>query len=512
MAEARAPRDGVTGLSMLGGLLVCAAALSGYAASTAMEDRRELILPFTVEVFLLFGLAGALVMRDPEGRLRLSNPAVLLIGWMFYYFVKPALAWMQGYRMALESPGTILLDADTVAQVQYAHCLFALALYGAFFLVAPAAVPDADPSGKRDTAIRPVPFLLLGLLPYAMNVVERLVTTGSIVATASYGELTETGVEDLEASRQVGGAGYFVTQVLSKVWYLPVMSLGIGYYALLARFIRERRRTAQALFFAQVPLLLLLGNGGRSYTAFPFLMAFILTDALTKPLRWVRFLPVAAAAIQAFDFYGVFRGFQTAGPTAAFASAMDHYRNEAQMLNTEDGVMLTKEAYCLLLARHGTVAKGLSHFFDTVVLLLPAQIAPGKLSLRSTADFLSDELLGMRRRGSGVAGTMVGDGFLIDGDWGVPLLGAVLGVILGLTVRWGYGDGTRPRLWRSILMLLITAQTTQYIRADLVVVLTQLLYYVLLPTIVIQLLLSAKVLDRATWELPLRTLRSSSSK
>lgn len=512
MDEPRSTRHGVTGLPMLGALFACAAALTVYASSTAVEERRDLVLPFTLEVFLLFGLAGALVLRDPDGRLRLANPAVLLIGWMFYYFVKPALAWMQGYRMALESPGTLLLDVDTVAQVQYAHCLFAVAFFAAHFLVAPTAVPSDDPAGRRDTAIRPLPFLLLGLLPYALNVVERLLTTGSVVASATYGEITESGVENLEASRNVGGAGYFVTQVLSKVWYLPVMSLGVGYYALLARYIRENRRAALLLFFAQVPVLLLLGNGGRSYTAFPFLMAFILTDALTKPLRWARYLPIAWAAVQFFDFYGVFRGFQTEAPTAAFTSTMEHFRSDSLVLNTEDGIMLTKEAYCLMLARHGTVAKGVGYFFDTLVLLLPAQIAPSKLGMRSTADFLSDELLGARRRGSGVAGTMVGDGLLIDGDWGVIALGAVLGVLLGLMMRWGYSGKGGARLWRSIIMLLISAQVTQYIRADLVVVLTQLVYYVVLPTVVIQVLLSAKILDRATWELPIPLLRASKSK
>ncbi|MEZ4393364.1 MAG: hypothetical protein R3A48_19940 [Polyangiales bacterium] len=69
------------------------------------------------------------MLRDPEGRLRLSNPALLLLGWMFYYFIKPAIAWLQGSRMALESPGTVVLDVSVFAQVQHAHCYLAMALF-----------------------------------------------------------------------------------------------------------------------------------------------------------------------------------------------------------------------------------------------------------------------------------------------------------------------------------------------------------------------------------------------
>lgn len=500
-----------SGTTVLAALFGSAAALSAYAALTVTEVRSTALGPFIAEVFLLAAIGGVMALRDPEGRLRLSNPALMLLGWMFYYFVKPALAWLQGYRMALESPGTVVLDTELVSQVQVSHCWFALALFGVYFLLAPSAVPSADPQGERDGLIRPWPFVIVGLLPYALNVVDRLMSGGSLVATASYGNVTEDINESIAASRSTGGAGYFVTQVLSKVWYLPLMSLGVGYYALLARFLRERRRLSLVLFFAQIPVLLFLGDGGRSYTIFPFLIALILADALAVPLRWARYLPAVGAAVQAFNFYGVFRGFQDEGPTGAFNASVDVLTSGDRVLNTEDGIMLTKEAYCLLLAGHGQIARGADYFLDAMILLLPSQIAPGKASLRSTAEFLSDELLGQRRRGAGVAGTMVGDGLLIGGDLGVVVLGAVLGTILGLLVRWGYQGRDGAQLWRGVIMLLITAQTTQYVRADLVVVLTQIVYYVVLPSLLIQLLLATRMLDRSVWEMRLAMLRGARS-
>lgn len=491
---------GVTGLPLVGALTAMAVVVSLYAWQVTVEGRITGLAAVVAEIFALFGAAVALVLRDPEGRLRLSNPAVLLLGWMFYYFVKPALAWLQGYGMALESPTTILLDTELVSRVQHAHCYFILAFYTAYLLLAPRDVPAPFPRGAAALTLKPWSFIGVGLLPYLANIIERLATSGSVLATESYGDFIASGAQNLESSRNEGGAGYLITQIMSKVWYLPIMSFGVGLFLLLTRYLRERRRVAAAMLFAQVPLLLLLGNGGRSYTAFPFLIALILVDALSSPLPWLRYLPLAVGAIQAFNFYGVFRGFQSEGPTGAINASLEFMRTQREVLNTEDGIMLTKEAYCLFLSEHGYPAKGIGYFFDSIVLLLPAQIAPSKVLIRSTGEFLSDELLGYRRGGSGVAGTMIGDGFLIGGDLGVVVLAAVLGTILSLMMRWAMAGRDGPRFWRYALVILLTAQMPQYVRADLVVVLTQLVYYLVIPALVIQLLLGAGVIQREVWE------------
>ena len=54
-----------------------------------------------------------------------------------------------------------------------------------------------------------------------------------------------------------------------------------------------------------------------------------------------------------------------------------------RVLNTEDGIMLTKEAYCLLLASHGQISRGADYFLDAMILLLPSQIAPNKAFIRT---------------------------------------------------------------------------------------------------------------------------------
>ncbi|MEZ4393365.1 MAG: hypothetical protein R3A48_19945 [Polyangiales bacterium] len=355
---------------------------------------------------------------------------------------------------------------------------------------------------KSGPEIRPTWFIALGLLPYASNILERLVTTGSIFASASYGDLTATGAAELQASRSEGGAGYLLTQIMSKVWYFPIMALGVGYFALLARYLREDRRVALCALLRADPRAALSRQRRSQLHGVPVSHRADPRGRATVQLRWIRALPAAAAAVQAFNFYGILRGFQTDSPTGAINASIETIQSQSNVLNTEDGIMLTKEAYCLLLSMHGHNQRGIRLFSDSIILLLPAQIAPSKAFIRTTAEFLSDELLGHRRQGAGVAGTIVGDGLLLGGDYGVVALGVVLGVILGLMVRWGLSGKGGARLWRCVIMLLMTAQTAQYIRADLVVVLTQLLYYVLMPALVIEVMLAAKLLDRDIWEMP----------
>jgi hypothetical protein len=499
-APANAPSSRGGGLGLAVVWLGIGVALSVYAAEVAVEARAAALTWVIVEIFTLCLIGGALVLRDPRGALRLSNPVLLLLGWMFYYFVKPAISWLQGYRMALESTSTVILDVEVVSRIQQLHCYFAVALFAAYFVAAPREVPVAMLRDKDAPRIQPWVFVLVGLAPYLSNIIEVFLTTGRVTPGANYGDITGDLATNIESSRNEGGAGYLLTQILSKVWYLPLMSLGFGYALILSRLIMQRRRAMIALFFLQVPVLLLVGSGGRSYTAFPFLLALILTDAFVGPLRWLRFVPLAGIALPLFDLYGVYRGFQHEGPTAALSSSLNEMQRNTDMVNTEEAVMLTKEAYCELLTRHGYASRGIEYFTDSIVQLLPAQIAPEKLQLRSTAEFLSTELLGVRRNGGGVAGTIIGDGLFIGGDLGVVVLALILGAILGLVVRWGVqgGDG-KTTFWRYVLMLMISVQTTQYIRADLNVVLTQLLYYVLIPAAVMRLLLEAKAIAPETW-------------
>ncbi len=269
---------------------------------------------------------------------------------------------------------------------------------------------------------------------------------------------------------------------------------------MITRLTPQKQWSRLAMFFGQVPLLLLLGSGSRSFVAFPLLLAFMIMDALSGPYRWWRLTPLAALALKLFDFYGFFRTYQHQGFREGIDASMQDIASFSDTIRSEDATMVTKEAYCAMVVNHGREFRGLGYFYDTFLQLLPSQIAPEKLALVNTADWLGNELLGYGRYASGTAGAMVCDGNLIGGTVGVLGLATVLGLTFGGVVRWGMsGPGGRPVLWRYLLMLMISVQATQYIRADYALVLTQLLYYVVMPAVLIWLFVGDGEGSRSPW-------------
>lgn len=499
------------GRLITGELLLCLG-LCVWAWKIAVPDRADILPSVFAELVILTMSVVALTARDPLGTLRLSNPALSMVGWMFYYFIKPAFTWLQGYRMIFESSSTIVLDVSIVSDVQLLHCYFMGAFFTVYMLVAPRRVVRPIFTKDDQPQLRVLPFILLGLAPYVGTVVERIASTGTIFPTASYGEAVAAEADSLFESRAQGGAGYFLTQVLSKVWYFPLMALGLGYGVLVSRYVSQRSWLRVAVVFAQVPVLLLLGSGSRSGTIYPFLLALMIADALSGPYRWWRLTPLMIAALEAFDFYGFFRGHQQEGFQAGIEASLAEIDAAPDTARSEDATMLTKEAYCLFIVNHGREFKGVEYFGEQLLQLLPAQLAPEKMRQVNTADFLANELIGYGRYASGVAGAMVGDGYLMGGTLGVLALAAVLGLIFGLVVRWGMsGPNGQAVLWRYLLMVMISVQSTQYIRADLSVVLVQILYYVVMPALAMRLLSDSGVVTTAGWARRLVTLPRGNS-
>ncbi|MFO0647405.1 MAG: hypothetical protein U0326_14290 [Polyangiales bacterium] len=489
-----------------------AAGLCAWAWKVAIPDRAEVLPSVFAEIAVLALCVITLTTRDPLGTLRLSNPALSMVGWMFYYFIKPAFTWLQGYRMMFESSSTIILDASIVSDVQLLHCYFMGAFFTTYLLVAPRRM--VRPIFTRDSQpnLPVLPFILLGLAPYVGTMVDRIATTGTIFPTASYGEAVAAEADSLFESRAEGGAGYFLTQVLSKVWYFPLMALGLGYGVLVSKYVTQKRWLRVAAIFAQVPVLLLLGSGSRSGTIYPFLLAIMIADALSGPYRWWRLTPLMGVALEAFDFYGFFRGHQQEGFQAGIESSLREIDAAPDTARSEDATMLTKEAYCLFIVNHGRDYKGIEYFAEQLIQLLPAQLAPEKMRQVNTADFLANELIGYGRYASGVAGAMVGDGYLMGGTLGVICLSAVLGLTFGLVVRWGMsGANGQAVLWRYLLMVMISVQATQYIRADFSVVLVQILYYVVLPGLAMRVLSDARIITSAGWARRLSTMGRAGS-
>jgi hypothetical protein len=484
------------------GIGVCA-----WAWWVAVPARVDALPSIFAEIAILTVAVIALTLRDPLGTLRISNPALSMVGWMYYYFIKPAFTWLEGNRLVFESPSTVVLDVSIVTEVQVLHSYYMVAFFAAYLVVAPRATVKPIFTREALPSIKVAGLVLLGLAPYLSTFVERIVTTGTFMPTSNYGDNMVRDTDALLSSRTEGGAGYLVTQIFSKVWYFPLMAMGLGYGVLISRMMIKRRWLHLALFGAQVPLLLLLGSGSRSYTVYPFLLAFMIADAFSGPYRWWRATPALALVMQGFDFYGFYRGHQHEGLRAGFDASVRDIDATLDVVQSEDAAMLTKEAYCTLVVNHGREHRGIGYFGDQLLQLVPAQLAPEKLQTVNTADFLSNELIGYGRYASGAAGAMVGDGYLLAGTLGVILLAGVLGLTYGLVVRWGMsGERGKPTMWRYLLMLMISVQSTQYIRADYSVVLIQLLYYVVVPAVLLRVLEESRFLTNSVWTQRLDTI------
>ena len=465
------------------------ALVGGYAMSVTAPERL-VVLPWLLLVVAAWtGLLVVAVMRHPQRQLRMSEPVLPILGWMFYYFIKPMLPWLAGRRFAYEGPATVILDTDIVTRVQQLHLLFMLSFFAVYYIVAPRVSYVRTFGGADEVRAPNVRWLiLLGLSPYISTALERLATSGTILPTQSYGATAFDNHEQVLASRASGGADYLITQIFAKIWFYPIVALGVGYGVTLARLVSERRRVLVLLLFAQVPALFLLGPGSRSYSVYPFVIALMIADLLVGPFKWRYLLGLIGLGLPVFEFYGVARSYQDQGVREAIESSQQQLSVRGDLVDSEDSGMLVKEAFCVLYGDHTHTAFGADYFLTGVLQLLPMQIVPDKARLWNTANFLGREFLGSAAsRGAGMAGTSVGDGYLIGQELGVVVLAGVFGFIPAAMQRFAAyaAPGKGPVLWRYLLVMTFAVHAPQFVRADLGILLNAAIFWVALPAVVL---------------------------
>jgi len=470
-------------------ILGLGALIGGYATSETAPERIA-VLPWVLLVIAAWtGLLTLAVLRHPQHQLRMSEPVLPILGWMFYYFIKPMLPWLAGRRFAYEGPTTVILDTDIVTRLQQLHLLFMLSFFAVYYLAAPR-VSYVRTFGEGEVVRAPSVrwLILLGLSPYISTSIERLATAGTILPTQSYGATAFDNHEQVLASRATGGADYLVTQIFAKIWFYPIVALGIGYGVTLARLISERRRVLVLLLFAQVPALFLLGPGSRSYSIYPFVIALMIADLLVGPFKWRYLLGLIALGLPVFEFYGVARSYQDQGMREAIESSQRQFSVRGDLVDTEDSGMLVKEAFCVVYGDHTHTALGADYFLNGFLQLLPLQIFPDKARLWNTTNFLSQEFLGSAAtRGAGMAGTAVGDGYLIGQELGIVVLAGVFGAIPAMMQRFAAysAPGKGPVLWRYLLVMTFAVHAPQFVRADIGILLNAAIFWVALPAVVL---------------------------
>jgi hypothetical protein len=477
------PRQGRFGLWFLFALLVAGVA---YVAGTTIESRAAGMAAVAAEYAAWVAMLGAAMYRSPGSALRVSDPYLSLLGIGFNFLVTPGIIWLQGADLEETWFEFGRIRMDLFVQIQWLHVWFMLALSAAYFAIAPPHRPV--PAAR--TASVPLPdsagWIIVGLLPLVYGVVERVLATGSLTATQTYGDIWSNDYTRLTATHAEGGSALVASQLVGKVWFLPWLALGIGEGLLLARLLRGGRRLPLALFALQLPLMLVLGSGGRSVIVAPFFIALLVADALVGPLRWRWVLSLGGVAMVGLNFFGIYRGFRDREVGEALAIANERFStvSRGESLSAEGAIMLVKEHFAVAWTDANNYSRGLSYFSESLLSLLPQQIVPEKVGFMGTANFLARELLGPAASvGGGVAGSIIVDGYMIGHELGVMALGAALGALGGGIARALSGGRQRPMLWEIVLLMSWSLQGLNIFRNDFAAILSQVASLVVLPAL-----------------------------
>lgn len=475
------------GLLMLLALLVVGMAYIAYGVE---ETRAAGMAALMMEFAAWIGLLGVAMARSPGGVLRVSDPYLMLLGLGFNFLVYPGIIWLHGANMERQWYEFGRIRMDIFVQLQGLHVMFMVALSALYFAIAPKHRFDL---GARDESV-PLPdgrpWIAVGLLPVMYSAAQRLITTGTLAATKTYGEAWTSDYAEISAVHAEGGSALVAAQLVGKVWFLPWLALGIGEGLLLASLLRSRRRLPLVLFALQAPVLLFLNSGGRSVIAAPFLIAVLVADVLVGPIKWRWVLSIGSVAMVGLNFFGFYRAYRDREFGEAFAMANEQFGtvSQSEAISAEGPIMLMKEHFAIAWTDANNYSRGLSYFTESVLSLLPQQIVPDKLQFMNTTTFLSREFLGRAADiGGGVAGSIIADGYMIGRELGVIVLGAALGALAGGLNRaliWsGHREGVQPMLWQVVLLVSWSSQCIPFYRNDLAVVLSQLMSVVGIPAV-----------------------------
>lgn len=491
-APAPSPRSVAKPNNRLGLLMLLVLLVAGliYIAAGVEEARAAGMPALMLEYAAWIGLLGVAMLRSPGGGLRVSDPYLMLLGLGFNFLVYPGLLWLHGADLERQWYEFGRIRMDIFVQLQGLHVIFMVALSGIYFAIAPRhrfrlEARDASaplPDGR--------PWIVLGLLPVVYSAAQRLITTGTLAATKTYGETWTTDYAEISAVHAEGGSALVATQFVGKVWFLPWLALGIGEGLLLAHLLRGRRRLPLVLFALQAPVLLFLNSGGRSVIAAPFLIAVLVADVLVGPLKWRWVLSIGSVAMVGLNFFGIYRAYRDRDFGEAFAMANEQFStvSRTESVSVEGTIMLMKEHYSIAWTEANNYSRGISYFTESILGLLPQQIVPDKLQYMNTTTFLSREFLGRDSdRGGGVAGAIIADGYMIGRELGVIVLGAVLGALAGginRALSWsGHRAGAQPMLWQVVLLVSWSSQGIPFFRNDLSTVISQLFSVVGIPAV-----------------------------
>lgn len=425
---------------------------------------------------------AVVVRRDPSSVPRFSDPGMLIQLAFFLYFLYPSVEWCHS-RILPYSRGADI--APEVAGILFwLHGVFMLAAIGAYALSAGRKRFFRIQINRRDFPSAWI-WYLAPMLPLAFECVSRVLTGGSLIADSSYSDRWVNLHSRVAEARYVGGAGYLLEQIFSKLEYFFIIAQGIGGGLLLVRA-AARRKYEFATLIAIVGVTgiqLLVVSGARS----PFLISFLISLALADylmGLRWRHVGPILLMGLLAFEFLGYYRMFIEGSIAERITNAYTYVTTTKESeVSVEFGAMLPKEAVALRLFADSK--EGIQYFVRSILGVMPAQLVTEKASWQSTQRLLSDEMIGAESAaGGGVAGTSIGDGYRFLGVFGIVISAIILGVMFGSAQRWVNADIRRhqgPILLKAALCAGLCGFAYTVVRSGLDEIFPFFCYYLVVP-------------------------------
>ena len=457
-----------------------------YALATAQPQYLQPALPAFTFQLGCWALAWVFIAAlTPNGYLRVSDPAVLFMLWLGLYLIYPSIFWLQG---DFDKYGSSLKPARAISLVWF-HGLFILGFMAGHLcfrrrwcMVMPQLALDRLPKGW-----------LLYFLPFSvlfLAIIFRLGTTGNLLPPETRADLSFAAWQDIQAAHAHGGLELLWQQLFYKMTAYPIIIQGVGAGLIMVHTLRTNKKLVRNFAILMVGMLfaLLFGDGDRSDTMMPYIIALIFTDILIGPFRYRVLFTLFIVTIVLFEFYGAYRNIRYLPFNQAVGLAYTDFVNQTvkeSKISDFTGMFAKEYVGIEIFARKGI--EGINYLINSVARMLPLQILPEKRFMMSTSEALGLAVYGSHSamKGRGTAGAMLVDGYRFAGAAGVAMLAAIIGAMIALIQNW-FTQEVRPGLQGPVLMKIVLvsglyAWSYIFIRHDLTSIFTTFLWQIIFP-------------------------------
>lgn len=446
--------------------------------------------PFTFQMIVYLLSWVVLICFMPGGYARLSEPGVLILLWLGLYFNSSTIYWLAGkYDTDLRE---VTWPIPEITRIIWWQALFIISIMGGYLAI---RRHWDRVSGNLDIQSLPRGWLLF-ILPFIVlfpEIVLRLLTTGHLLPLETRADLSYKHTSELIEAMATGGIKLLILQIYYKVIIYIQLLQGVGIGLIISHTISEKRKLIKNYVVLGLGclFLLLFGTGDRSNVIQPFIIGLIFSDMLVGPFRYRYLFALFISIFIIFQFYGAFRNIRDLPINEALNEAYKTFSEETfkeGKLGEFVGI-LGKEALGIRIFSKQD-QEGVSHFINSAMRLFPIQIFPEKKYLQTTSEAITLAVYGTSV-GRGTAGAMLVDGYRIDRIFGVPLLGALIGIIYALFHNWiikDISEGHRgPVIYKVAIMAGVYSSMHSLIRSGIEFFITTGFYNIFLPWVFIMI-------------------------